>query len=277
MRSAGWAIVAAAVVLSACGTRVDETELCTATRYGNVVEKVLNPGFRFQVIEDATCFPKTQQVYPGGVNDDGKPNSQVVEALTRDSVKLRIELAVEHQINPATYFDSVFVPKRNFDNFQIAVGNSVQEGARIAIGSVNSGDAFLQREKFGEELEEAIQRSVGGLTHITRVYLRDMQLPTVVEEARQKVYEQGIAEQQALKQRRIDSLNNVTRVQNAEASQRVAMLQAATYTKNPVLADLEVKKARAEALGKVCSGTTTCILGSSILESMGFVGPSMNR
>jgi hypothetical protein len=257
-----------AILLAAC-TRVDETELCTLTTYGNVSEKVMSPGLEMTVIDEVTCFPKIQQVYPGGRTEDNQPNSVVVEALTRDSVKLTIALAVEHQINAGTYFDSVFVPKRTTDNFEIAVGNGVREGARVAIGGVNSGEAFLNREVFGTALEQAIQRSLGSLTHVTRVYLTDMDLPPVVEEARQKVYEQGIAEQQALKQRRIDSLNNVTKLQNSETAMRVQDMRGRTYENNPVLADLEVKKANAEAMAKICAGTSTCILGSSVLESMG--------
>lgn len=257
-----------AVTLSGCfGQSIDETQLCTETRYGNVTTPIMDKGWAWLVIADATCFPATQQVYPGDTDDDGKPNAEIVSALTRDSVDLKVEFAFEHVIPREQYFDSVFKTKRSVDNFQLALVNGAREGARSAIGNARSGDAFNNREQFGDSLQAALQRSIGGLTHITRVYVRDMDLPAKVREAREAVFQQSLALDQALKQRRIDSVGNVTKIQNAETHFKVSEAQARVYKDNPELKDLEIKKAQAAALGNVCGRATTCIIGGSVMDT----------
>lgn len=249
------------------GQRIDETELCTQTRYGNVTDPIMDKGWAWLIVSDATCFPATQQVYPGGRDKDGKPIAERVSALTRDSVDLTVEFAFEHQIQLTTYYDSVFKTKRGVDMFQLAIGNAAREGARAAIGNSHSGRAFNDREAFGDSLQAALQRSVGGLTHITRVYVRDMDLPTAVRGAREAIFQQSIAYDQAMKQRKIDSVSNVTRVQNAETDFKVSNAKARVYTENKVLADLEVKKAQAAALGAICGQAQTCIVGGSVMDT----------
>lgn len=256
-------------VTGCVGTRVDETQFCTETRFGNVSQQVMPKGWNWQIAPglSTTCFPATQQVYPGGLDKDDKPNAETVSALTRDSVDLTVEFAFEHHIAAETYYDSVFKTKRNDQNFHLALSNAAREGARSAIGNVaNSGAAFNNREAFGDSVKKALQRSLGGLTHVTRVYIRDMDLPQTVRSARETVYKQNLAKDQALKQRVIDSVGNVTRIQNAETDFRVAAAKARVYTENKALGDLEVKKAQAAALGDLCGQATTCIVGGNVMD-----------
>jgi regulator of protease activity HflC (stomatin/prohibitin superfamily) len=269
------ALPLAALILAAgligCGDRVDETELCTTTRYGNVTKPVTEIGWEWTIFSDLTCFPGTQQVYPGGWEESrgGRkvPVAERVSALTPDSVDLTLEYAFEYQIPKATYFDSVFKTKRTPDNFDLAVANAGREGARSAIAGWRSGEAFNRREAFGDSLRASLQRSLGGLARVSRVYVRDMDLPPKVREAREAVFQQNMALDQALKQRKIDSVGNVTKIQNANTEAEVNAAKARVYKTNPELANLEVKKAQAEAFAsllKACQ--SNCQVGATVLD-----------
>lgn len=256
------------LVTTGCfGMRVDETELCTETQWGNAVTPIMHKGWNWQISPglDGTCFPATQQIYPGGLDKHDQPNAETVAALTRDSVDLTLEFAFEHQINPTFYYDSVFKTKRDMSRFEATVTNAAREGARATIGTWRSGAALTQREEFGDSLKRALQRSLGGLTKVTRVYVRGMDLPPKVREAREAVFQQNMAEQQALKQRRIDSVGNVTKIQNANTEYEIRRVNARVF-ENKVFAEIEVKKAQAQALGSICGEASTCIIGGNVMD-----------
>lgn len=266
-RDGRFALVFVVGLMGCFGTRVDETEFCTETRWGNAITPIMKTGWNWQISPGlgSTCFPASQQLYPGGRDEKGQPIGDVVVALTTDSVDLTLEFAFEYEIPRAVYYDSVFKKKREPEAFLQTVANVAREGARLPVTRFRSGSALSERDRFGDSLKVSLQRSAGGLFNVTRVYVRDMDLPQKVRDARELVFQQNMELDRALKQRRIDSVGNVTKIQNAQTDYEVRSQQAKVF-ENKVFADIEVKKAQAKAMGDLCGQAQTCIIGGTVMD-----------
>jgi hypothetical protein len=257
-----------ALATAACiGTRVEETEHCTETQHGNVTVEYLSTGFNWELSPgvNTTCFPATQESYPGEYDDDGKPVGEKVLALTPDSVDLALDFSFEWSIPRETYFENVFKTKRNMARFEQSMANAAREAGRNTISTFRSGEALNNREKFGDALHKNLQRSIGSLAKVEKAYVRAMDVPQKVREAREIVFQQNLEMDRALKQRRIDSVNNVTAVQNAQTEAEKRRLNAQVYA-NEDYREFEIKKAQAASIGNICHGVTTCFIGANVAD-----------
>jgi len=256
-------VLAVLVSLIGC-TRVDETEHCVLTRYGNVVEERMKEGLAWTPIADAECFPLVDQNYPERSDD-----AEQVSAQTSDPITIVGDLAIVWAYDPATVFQ-VFREKRRHNAVQVEVVNAIREGYRTALGGWSVERIFsAERAALSDSVRAHIQRKLGTRGFIKTVYVRDIKLPDVIESARIAAAQQAQILDKALKQYAIDSVNARAAIVQADAEAELTRIQASIYRNNPDMLQLELEKARAEAFSKLCSGPAlnTCIIGGSVMDT----------
>lgn len=79
---------------TACFEKVDATEHCVETRYGKVVNPKAGDGLVSTMTTTLTCFPTTQQQFPGGSVTGEDASAEKVEFLTRDSIMMAADIAI---------------------------------------------------------------------------------------------------------------------------------------------------------------------------------------
>jgi hypothetical protein len=249
--------------LAGC-TRVDTTEHCILTRYGDVVEEKMGTGLTFTPLTDATCFSLTEQNFPSG-----NTTKEVVEAQTRDPVTVQGDVAIVYSYDPATIV-KVFREKRTPDAVETEVVNSIREGYRNALASWTVSDIFsARRASLSDSVRAHIQRKIGDRAQIRQVFVRDIRIPQQIEAARIDAARQAQVLDQARKQFTIDSVNSAAVVLKARAESESKRLEAQAYGQNPKLLDLRI----AEAMAGICRGSSTCVLGGSIMDAWMGGGP----
>lgn len=261
------ALAGLALVAVAC-TQVDTTEHCVLTRYGNVVQKQMEPGLTLTPLTSATCFSMVEHNFPAGKDKDGQPNAELLEAQTSDPITVEGEVALVYKYDPNTIF-RVFMEKRSPDAVEMEITNSIRSGYRAAIGKFSVGELFSQRERFADSVKAAIQRQIGHRAIVTNLFIRKIEVPKVIEDARIAAAQQAQILDKAQKQLAISDANAKAVVITAEGDARANQLRAASYTSNPKLLDLEIAKANAMGLSNVCRASTTCILGGSVADIWG--------
>lgn len=246
------------LVLAGCWTRVDETEHCIETRYGNVVNESMSQGLNFTMLTDAECFTLTDQNYP----DDGEV--EVVQAVTKapNPVQIDGDVAIVYAFDPATVLD-VFREKRSQRAAEVEIYNSVREGYRNALANWTVADVFSDRRALiGDSVQAHIQRKLGNRAIIKRVFIRNIKLPPEIEAARTSAAQQAQALDKQRQQYQIDSLEAQTRIVRAEAAAREQELLAQAYAESPAVLQLKV----AEQMAKICANAQQCILGVSVMD-----------
>ena len=247
------------IVLTAACTRVDVTEHCVMTRYGKVIEEKMETGLRWMPIASAECFPLIEQNWPAS-------DKEVIEAQTADPVTLSGDVAVVYQYDPATVYE-VFMEKRSQFASEVEIRNAIREGYRNAIAGWTVSQIFSSRRaSLGDSVHVHIQRKLGDRATIKNVFIRDLRAPDQIEQARILAAQQEQVLDQARKQYQIDSVNSAANVVKAQAEARQAQLLAQAYAANQQLLQLKVAEALAEGLAKACTGTQTCVLGSSVMD-----------
>lgn len=258
----------AIIVMVAACTTVDTTERCILTRYGKVTEEKMEPGINWTPLSDATCFKMVEHNYPGGVDDKGQPMAETMEAQTSDPITVQGEVALVYAYDPATIYQ-VFLEKRNPEQVEIEITNSIRAGYRAAIGKFSVAELFANREHFSDSVKTAVQRQLGHRAKITNVFIRSITVPKVIEDARIAAAQQAQILDKAQKQLAISDANAKATIAQAEGEATANKLRAQSYSSNPKLLDLEIAKANAEGLSNVCQHSATCILGGSVADVWG--------
>lgn len=257
--------VATAIILASACTTVDTTEHCILTRYGEVVNKQMSAGINFTPISKATCFKMVEHNYPGGNDKDGQPMAEVMDAQTSDPITVTGEVALVYAYDPVTIYQ-VFMEKRSPEQVEIEITNSIRSGYRAAIGKFSVAELFSNRERFSDSVKVAIQRQIGHRAKITNLFIRKIEVPKVIEDARIAAATQAQILDRQLKEVAIAEAKSKSVVMLAEGDAKANQLRAQSYSSNPKLLDLEIAKANAEGFAQVCKGTNTCILGGSLAD-----------
>lgn len=258
------ATLAALVAIVGC-TTVDTTEHCILTRYGEVVNKQMSAGINWTPVSNATCFKMVEHNYPGGTDKDGQPLAEVMDAQTSDPITVTGEVALVYAYDPATIYQ-VFLEKRSPDQVEIEITNSIRSGYRAAIGKFSVAELFSNRERFSDSVKVAIQRAIGHRAKITNLFIRKIEVPKVIEDARIAAATQAQILDRQLKEVAIAEAKSKSVVMLAEGDARANQLRANSYSSNPKLLDLEIAKATAEGFSNVCAHSSTCILGGSLAD-----------
>lgn len=255
--------VALAVLLAGC-TRVDSTEHCIETLYGDVINEHMETGLAATVFTDATCFRLTDQNYPseGGV---------AVQAITMQPNPVRIagELAVVYAHDPTT-ISQVFREKRSPQAVEVELINAVQEGYKNALAGWTIADVFsAQSATLSDSIKAHIQAKIGNRATIKNVFVRATNLPPEIEAARTAAAQQAQALDKQRQQYAIDSLSAQSKVVAATAEARAQELLAAAYAEEPAVLQLKV----AEQMSRICANAQQCILGVGVMERL--MGPGI--
>lgn len=259
---AALAVLASLVLVLGGWTRVDSTEHCVLTRYGNVVERKMDTGLNFTPFADATCFGMTEQNFPEGA--EGK---EIITATTADPVTVQGDVAITWSYDPATIYE-VFQEKRSPEAVDVEVRNAIREGYRNAINSWTVDRIFsAERAKLADDVKQQIQAKLNDRARVHQVFVRDIQIPPQIEEARIGAARQAQVLDQAQKQFTIDSVNARAQVMKAEAEAHAKQLEAQAYASNPALLELEAAKAMAGGLAQACKGVQTCVIGGSVMDT----------
>ena len=276
--------ILALFTVAAC-VSVDDTEHCVKTRFGRVVDEHMASGFNNLMLHDATCFDMTDQNFPA----DGEATA--MEAQTNDPVTVTGDVSVIFAYDPGSVFE-VFLDKRSEASAHMEVDNAIRSGYRNAIAGWSVDDIFSERRsELGESVRQEIQKLLAatdsaGVPYqravIKTVFVRDIQIPIRIEEARIEATRQQQVLDQAQSQFVIDSVNARALVLGAEADAEAVQLQAAAYASNPALLQLEIARAYADGLAGICTARTihadgrivetvaaNCIVGGSIADLNG--------
>lgn len=259
------AILIAILALLGCNS-VNTTDHCIQTRYGKVIDQHMDPGLNWTPASSVTCFSMVEHNYPGGTDKEGQPLAEVMEAQTSDPITVTGEVALVYKYDPATIYQ-VYLDKRSPEQVEIEVTNSVRAGYRAAIGKFSVAELFSQREQFSDSVKAAVQRRIGHRAIITNIFIRNIQVPPVIEQARIAAAQQAQVLDKALKQQGIAEANAKATIAQAEGDAKANQLRAQSYSSNPKLLDLEIAKAKAEGMASVCSKSSTCIIGGSIADT----------
>lgn len=281
-------MVTLALFTAAACTSVDDTEHCVKTRFGRVVDEHMGSGINNMMLHDATCFDMTDQNFP----ENGEATA--MEAQTNDPVTVTGDVSVIFAYDPESVFQ-VFLDKRSEASAHLEVSNAIRSGYRNAIAGWSVDDIFSERRS---ELGESVRREIQALLQATdssgtpyqratikTVFVRDIQIPQRIEDARVEATRQQQVLDQAQQQFVIDSVNARALVLGAEAEAEAVTLQAAAYAANPALLQLEMARAYANGLAGICTARTinpdgrvletvaaNCIVGGSIADLNGLPG-----
>lgn len=272
-------IVALLALITAC-ERVDETEHCVATKYGNVTNKKVDPGLQVAPLTDFTCFSLTEQNYPSGTDGEGKPAKEIVDnAPTKDSTLISGDVALTWQYDPSTVFE-VFTAKRSPDKVEFEIQNAVRDGFRSAVATVTIEDLLgPARASFDTVVKSAIQKKLGKIARVNKVFIRGIVLPQSLTAARERIVKQAADLREAQNKKQIAEANAAEKIANAKGEAESALLiakseaesrrlQATAYAESPKVIELEIAKAYAG----LCGQATTCILGQSFLAGIPGLG-----
>lgn len=261
--------IVALVALAAC-ERVDQTEYCVKTQYGNVTDKDLKPGLVNTMAPgtELTCFSMTDQNFPEKHNDDST-STLVMDVQTgggEQPLTIQVEVSGVYAFDPTTVYD-VFLAKRSETKAEVEVFNSIQEGTRAAFGQWTVNEIFSgQRADLSDSLKVHIQRKLGTRAMMKNVFVKKITLPAVIEQARIASAQQAQILAKAQQQFVIDSQNARGVIMKAEADARANQLRGTSYQSNVKLLDLEIAKVWAEGLGNACRTAQTCIIGGQVMD-----------
>lgn len=261
-----------AVVLAVACARVDETEYCVKTRFGNVVAEGLEPGLTNVAAPgvDLTCFSLTDQNFPerAGKEEDQTIVMKVQTGGGEQPLTIEVNTSFVYAFDPQTVYN-VFLQKRSEEAAEVEIFNAVQEGVRSAFSSWTVSELFGEhRPSLSDSVLVHVQRKVGDRAMIRKAFVGAIKLPQAIEEARSLAAQQAQVLDKARSQYIIDSVQARGRVMQAEADSRAKELMARSYAENPKLLDLEIAREWSSGFAQVCKGTQTCIVGGNALDLM---------
>lgn len=267
-------LAVALLALTAC-ERVDQTEYCVKTEYGTVVDKGLEPGLT-QVImpgTSLTCFSMTDQNFPKPVEDDTASGTLTMDVQTgggEQPLTIKVQVSSVYAFDPNSVFQ-VYMAKRSEAAAEVEITNSIQEGTRAAFGAWTVNEIFSsQRGALSDSLKAHIQRKLGNRAVIKNVFVKGIHLPEAIEAARVASAQQAQVLAKAQQQFVIDSQVARGTLMTANAVAQANQLRAQSYASNPKLLDLEIAKAWADGLSKICGNADTCIVGGQTMDLLPF-------
>ena len=250
---------------TACFSVVDATEHCVETRFGKVVNQKVSDGLVSTATTQLTCFPTTQQQFPGGTVKGEEAAAETVEFLTRDSIMMKADLAINWKYTDA---NQAFATRRSHDAVLSELANAVRSAARDAGATIGLTDLMgAKRATLDETFREAINKQMSKYATVEKVYVRSIQIPPNI----QALWTQTLAQQAEQTKARAayitDSLNARRVVITAEAEARKTELETRALATSPAVLQLRMAEAMAQGLAQVCNGASTCIVGGSVMDT----------
>lgn len=254
-----FAMVVMLCTLNACFTVVHQTEQCVETRYGKVVNPRMDNGLNSTIIDVANCFPVTDQNYP-----ESGGEAHEFEASTSDPVIVNGKITVVYNY---TNIDQLFIEKRTEQAAHVQMMSALNEGITVATSKFTIDQLFgPQRAVYGDSIKAVAQRKAGPHIIIKTVFLRDLTPPPGIAKARVEAAQKETQLVAAKRQLAIDSAMANGIVIKATADAKKAELDARALATSPEVLKLRAAQAMAEGLGKMCTGTQTCIVGGNVLD-----------
>lgn len=245
--------------------KVDATEHCVKTRWGKVVTPKVENGLTPTVTTVLTCFPLTQQQFPGNAVRGEEAASETVEFLTRDSIMMTADIALNWKY---VNVDSAFTTRRSHDAVLSEMANAVRSGARDAGATIGLKDLMgANRAGLDETFRKAINEQMSDYALIEKVYIRSVQIPPNIQQLWTQTIAMTAEQTKARAQFLTDSLNARRTVIVAEAEARKTELETRALATSPEVLRLRMAEAMAAGLAKVCNGASTCIIGGSVMDT----------
>ncbi len=245
--------------------KVDATEHCVKTRWGKVVTPKVENGLTPTVTTDLTCFPLTQQQFPGGAVRGEEAASETVEFLTRDSIMMSAEIALNWKY---VNVDSAFTTRRSHDAVLSEMANAVRSGARDAGATIGLRDLMgANRAGLDEVFRKAINDQMSDYALVEKVYIRKVQIPANIQQLWTQTIAMTAEQTKARAQFLTDSLNARRVVITAEADARKVELETRALATSPEVLRLRTAEAFAKGFSEICKGVQTCIIGGSVMDT----------
>lgn len=245
--------------------KVDATEHCVKTRWGRVITPKVENGLTSTVAAELTCFPLTQQQFPGGAVRGEEASSETVEFLTRDSIMMSAEIALNWKY---VNVDSAFTTRRSHDAVLSEMSNAVRSGARDAGATIGLRDLMgANRAGLDEVFRKAINQQMSDYALIEKVYIRKVDIPSNIQSLWTQTIAMTAEQTKARAQYLTDSLNARRTVIVAEAEARKVELETRALATSPEVLRLRTAEAMAKGLSEICKGVNTCIIGGSVMDT----------
>lgn len=252
-------------LFTACFSFVDATEQCVETRYGSVLNQNTGSGPVSTITTHLTCFPTIQQTFPGGHVKGENAANEHIEFLTRDSVMVGIDVALNWKY--VNVFEA-FNTRRSHDAVLTELSNAMRSGAREAGATIGLSDFFgAKRAGMDAVFQEAFNRQMSKYAHIEKVYLNRVVLPKTIQEAWLATQTSQAQQKQAMAAYITDSLNARRVVVTAQANAEKTKLETQALAVSPQVIQLRAAEAMAKGMSEVCKGVQTCILGGSVVDT----------
>lgn len=259
------AMLALVLSTTACFDRVDATEHCVETRFGKVVNTKVSDGLVSTMTTNLTCFPLTQQQFPGGTVRGEESAAESVEFLTRDSIMMKAEVAILWKYANVT---NAFETRRAHDAVLSELSNAVRSGARDAGATIGLNDLMgARRAGIDEVFREAINKQMSDYATVEKVYVRSIQIPQNIQTLWTATLAQQAEQQKARAAFVTDSLNARRTVIVAEAEARKVELETRALATSPAVLQLRMAEAMAAGFREMCKGVQTCIVGGSVMDT----------
>lgn len=251
-------------LMTACA-KVDATEHCVETRFGKVTNQRVNDGITTIVTTDLTCFPTTQQQFPGGAITGENAASEKVEFLTRDSIMMSADIAINWKYTDAF---QAFTTRRSHEAVLSELTNAVRSGVRDAGATIGLTDLMgTNRSGLDEKFREAINLQMSKYATVEKVYLRSVGIPPNIQALWQQTLAQQAEQTKARAAYITDSLNARRTVITAEAQARKVELETKALATSPAVLQLRTAEAMAKGFSGICAKATTCIVGGSVMDT----------
>lgn len=254
-----------AVFSTACFSFVDATEQCVETRYGSVLNQNTGSGPVSTITTHLTCFPTIQQQFPGGHVKGENAQNEHIEFLTRDSVMVGIDVALNWKY---TNVYEAFNTRRSHEAVLAELSNAMRSGAREAGATIGLSDFFgAKRAGMDVIFQEAFNRQMSKYAHIEKVYLNHISLPKSISEAWLATQTAQAQQKEAIAQFVKDSLNARRTVVTAQADAEKTRLETQALAVSPQVIQLRAAEAMANGMSNICKGVQTCIIGGSVVDT----------
>lgn len=246
-------------------SKVDATEHCVQTRFGRVINPKVENGLTPTVTTQLECFPTTQQQFPGGTVKGEEASAETVEFLTRDSIMMKADLAINWKY---TNVNDAFNTRRSHEAVLSELANALRSGARDAGATIGLRDLMgANRAGLDEVFREAINKQMSKYAQVEKVYIRSVQIPPNIQALWTQTIAMSAEQQKARAAYVTDSLNARRTVIIAEAAARKTELETRALATSPAVLQLRMAEAMAQGLAQVCGKASTCIVGGSVMDT----------
>jgi regulator of protease activity HflC (stomatin/prohibitin superfamily) len=260
----GLMLLILAVVGISSVEKIDSTEHCVLTRFGTVTNPKVETGPEIVLLSNLTCFPLTQQQFPGGSVRGEESAGETVEFLTRDSIMMKANIAILWKY---TNVGSAFETRRAHDAVLSELSNSVRAGSRDAGATIGLTDLMgAKRAGLDEVFRTAINERMSDYATIEKVYIREVQIPQNIQSLWTATLSQQAKQAEARAAYITDSLNARRTVIVAQASAEATRLTAQAMAVSPAVLKFRSDSVMAAGMKEICGRATTCIVGGNVAD-----------